>query len=356
MDLACLLIADDLTGACDAAVQFALRGLPARVSLDPADKAGQTDVLAISTESRDSDLGSFRHSLERVQHLRPLILFKKIDSTLRGNVGPEVAEAMGFFRCDLAVVTPAFPALGRTVEAGYLSVAREIGFVPRELAASFRDLPGRFALRDAACDAHLDAIVCEGLASGERILWAGSAGLAAALARAVGTGSPTGMAFSAAPAIFCLGSDHAVTLKQQERLVGQRAAAFFYAETVQNEAKNEPKNEPISEAIAEALERGRHVVLRIPRGQIAEAYVRQLLGHARHPLVLCGGDTASLVCRALEVRAIELRTEIAPGIPCGVIVGGRFDACPVVTKSGGFGRPDALIEVADFFTCPPPLH
>jgi uncharacterized protein YgbK (DUF1537 family) len=344
LDLACLLIADDLTGACDAAVQFALHGLRARVSLDPAGEAGQTDVLAISTESRDGDLGSFRHSLERVQHLRPLILFKKIDSTLRGNVGPEVAEAMAFFRCDLAVVTPAFPAMGRTVEAGYLCVACEIGFVPRELAASFRDLPGRFALRDAASDAHLDAIVCEGLAGGERILWAGSAGLAAALARAVGTGSPAGMAFSASPAIFCLGSDHAVTLEQQERLVEQRAAAFFSAETLRNEA------------ISEALERGRHVVLRIPRGHISEAYVRQLLVDVRHPLVLCGGDTASLVCRALEVRAIELRREIAPGIPCGVIAGGRFDACPVVTKSGGFGRPDALIEVADFFTCPPPLH
>jgi uncharacterized protein YgbK (DUF1537 family) len=238
--------------------------------------------------------------------------------------------------------------MGHTVEAGYLSVAREIGFVPRELAASFRDLPGRFALRDAACDAHLDAIVCEGLASGERILWAGSAGLAAALARAVGTGPPAGMAFSAAPAIFCLGSDHAVTLEQQERLIRERAAALFYAETVQNE--------PINEAISEALERGRHVVLRIPRGRISEAYVRQLLVDAPRPLVLCGGDTASLVCRALEVRAIELRREIAPGIPCGVIAGGPFEACPVVTKSGGFGGQDALIEVADFFTCPQPLH
>jgi uncharacterized protein YgbK (DUF1537 family) len=344
LDLACLLIADDLTGACDAAVQFALRGFRSKVSLDPAGDAGQTDVLAVSTESRGGDLGSFRNCLERLTHFRPRLLFKKIDSTLRGNVGPEAAAAMEAFHCDIAVVTPAFPAMGRTVEAGYLRAAGEIGFVPRELAASFRDLPGRFALRDAACDAHLDAIVSDGLAGGERVLWVGSAGLAAALARAVGIGSPSAIAFSPAPAIFCLGSDHAVTLEQQERLIGERAAVLFAAETVRNGA------------IAEALERGQHVVLRIRRGYTSAARVRQLLAHARSPLMLCGGDTASLFCRALDVCAIELRREVAPGIPCGVIAGGPFDTLPVVTKSGGFGRPDALIEVADFFTCPPLSH
>jgi len=344
LDLACLLIADDLTGACDAAVQFAARGFRVKVLLDSEGGAGQTGVLAVSSESRDGDLASFRNSLERLAHLRPRILFKKIDSTLRGHVGPEVAAAMDAFRCDVAVVAPAFPAMGRTVESGYLRVDGEMGFVPRELAAGFRDLPGRFALRDAACDADLDAIVSEGLAGGERVLWVGSAGLAAAVARAVGTGPPAGIAFSPAPAIFCLGSDHAVTMEQQERLVRERAACLFAAETVSGEA------------ISQALAQGRHVVLRIQRGHTSAARVRELLDDARGPLVLCGGDTASLVCRALDAGAIDLRREVAPGIPCGVIVGGPFDALPVVTKSGGFGRPDALIEVADFFQCSPLSH
>jgi uncharacterized protein YgbK (DUF1537 family) len=342
LDLQCLVIADDLTGACDAAVPFALRGLRVRVAVNGDAELGQTDVLAISTESRDGDLASFRTALDRLPPLQPRILFKKIDSTLRGNAGPEVAAALATFGCDAAVVTPAFPAMGRMVEAGYLRVEGDSGFIPIELAAHFRDLPAagaRFALRDAACDAHLDAIVREGLASGERILWAGSAGLAAALARATGIGSPSGWAFSPAPAVFCLGSDHAVTMEQQARLVEQRGAALFVAETVRNEA------------ISEALEQGRHVVLRIRRGHTPAARIRQLLAGAAGPLVLCGGDTASLVCRALDVRAIELRREVAAGIPCGAIEGGPFEGMPVVTKSGGFGRPDALIEVADFLTC-----
>jgi uncharacterized protein YgbK (DUF1537 family) len=348
LDLACLLIADDLTGACDAAAQFALRGLAARVSLDPGSEAGATGVLAISTESRGGDLASFRQALERLPPLRPRILFKKIDSTLRGNIGQEVAATLAVFGCDRAVVTPAFPAMGRAVEAGYLRVVGDSGFVPREVAGCFRDLPAavraRIALRDAACDAHLDAIVREELAGGRRILWAGSAGLAAALARATGAGSAAEMAFSPGPGIFCLGSDHAVTLAQQERLLRHRAAALFAAGHAPNEA------------ILDALERRRHVVLRISRGHTSAARVRQLLMGIAGPLALCGGDTASLVCCALAVNAIELRREVAPGIPCGIIQGGPFDALPVVTKSGGFGRPDALIEVADFFTCSPPLH
>jgi uncharacterized protein YgbK (DUF1537 family) len=49
---------------------------------------------------------------------------------------------------------------------------------------------------------------------------------------------------------------------------------------------------------------------------------------------------------------VDLFEEIVPGIPCGVIRGGAFDGISAVTKSGGFGDADALIQVADYFTCP----
>ena len=93
-------------------------------------------------------------------------------------------------------------------------------------------------------------------------------------------------------------------------------------------------------------------MLRIPYGRIASEDVRRLIGDWRGPLVLSGGATARLVCDALGVSEIRLGREIAAGIPRGVIVGGMFDGLPVVTKSGGFGRPDALIRIVDEFTCP----
>jgi uncharacterized protein YgbK (DUF1537 family) len=266
VNLECLVIADDLTGACDAAVHFARAGHRVRVSLDADGGPCQTDVLALSTESRDAGLDVFRQTLAgRLRHLPelcPRILFKKIDSTLRGSVGPEVAEVLAAFACDVAIVTPAFPAMGRMVEGGCLRIAGGAHFAPVELAACFREhgvgphchaqagavgeavaSGARFVLLDAACEADLDAIVSQGLALPQRVLWAGSAGLAAALAW-TGTGTPAaGRMPSAAPArevavpngaaqdagardaavayaaaqgtpaaaIFCLGSDHAVT-------------------------------------------------------------------------------------------------------------------------------------------------
>jgi Sugar-binding N-terminal domain len=52
-DLECLLIADDLTGACDAAVQFARHGRRTVTLLRFDQPATGVQVLAVSTESRD---------------------------------------------------------------------------------------------------------------------------------------------------------------------------------------------------------------------------------------------------------------------------------------------------------------
>ena len=159
-------------------------------------------------------------------HLRTRIIFKKIDSTLRGNVGPEVVATMAAFDCELALVTPAFPAAGRVVINGYLQVVEDTDFVPRELAACFHGIDVPVGLRDALCDDDLDAIVAEGLKRSERILWAGSAGLAAALARSLDAAAPPTLSFSPAAPIFCLGSNHAVTIEQQTRLIHHRAASL----------------------------------------------------------------------------------------------------------------------------------
>jgi uncharacterized protein YgbK (DUF1537 family) len=94
------------------------------------------------------------------------------------------------------------------------------------------------------------------------------------------------------------------------------------------------------------------VLLRIPRGQVSAKRILELTaGAPAGAVLLSGGDTASFFCRSAQVRQIDLSYEIVPGIPCGVIGGGEFAGVPVVTKSGGFGGPDALIQVADYFAC-----
>lgn len=301
MSLECLLIADDLTGACDAAAPFARRGWRTVVPVADGEDA---DVLAVSTDSRDMPVDL----AERMGGLAPLasrarVVFKKIDSTLRGDPGGEIAAAMTAFGFERAVVCPAFPAMGRIVRGGQLSIVGDQGFAPVDVRA----LLGGFECFDADCDAHLDCIA----ATEGRVLWAGSAGLAAALARRLGVrGEPAPRPAVRGQVLFCVGSDHPVTLHQLERL-----------------GTNEQ-------------------VVRIPWGKCD---MRQLTGIVPGAVILSGGATASLVCRAMGVQAIELCEEVMAGIPRGILRGGAWDGTPVVTKSGAFGDQDALVRIAEYF-------
>jgi uncharacterized protein YgbK (DUF1537 family) len=366
--LDCLLVADDLTGACDAAVHFAIRGLrPATVVVARGTPTAGARVLAVSTESRDLPPAEIRRALALRAVELPVdsaaCVFKKIDSTLRGNTGLEISAALELFHCDVAIVCPAFPKMHRVVEGGFLRVTSAPDFAAVDVAGRLQLQAGqacahtrphgvaatvaagaRLVSVDANCDHDLDNIAAAILPMGRRILWAGSAGLAAALARRLGTpvpGPPAPGPWPPAPVcsvLFCIGSDHAATLAQQSSLLAERPSVLLHPHAATREQ------------IGDALACGQHVILRIPRGLVSVEQVReQISGMAVAALVLSGGDTASLVCRAAGVQSIELCGEIVPGVPRGVLHGGEFDGISVATKSGGFGCSDTLIQVADFF-------
>jgi uncharacterized protein YgbK (DUF1537 family) len=378
----CLLMADDLTGACDAAVHFAANGFRTAALLRGYADQSQAEAIALSTESRglapDELRPLYRELGERLAGLagRSQVLFKKIDSTLRGNVGAEIRLAAEAFGCARAIITPAFPAMGRTVERGALRVAGAdldpidlagywrahglgecVHVAPRAVAEAL-DTGARFVSVDAASDLDLDCIAAAGSGYRRRVLWAGSAGLAAALARAWGRklqarqatkddGVFHGTAHRQATKgdglphlLFCIGSDHAVTVEQVRVLCAAREMAAFDAESAR------------PEAMQEALGAGRSVLLRVTFGQTDAERIRLLIGDWRGALALSGGATASLVCRAIEVQEIALHREIAPGIPRGAIGGGLFDGETIVTKSGAFGGPGALMQILDDLTCP----
>jgi uncharacterized protein YgbK (DUF1537 family) len=224
------------------------------------------------------------------------LIFKKIDSLMRGNPAAEIKAALEAFACDEAIVTPAFPAMGRRVVNGQLLVDTIPGWVPMDVSSM---------ARNAATDEDLRDLVRAGLASRRRILWVGSGGLASALAEEL-LGPPQQPAAPPVvngPVLFCIGSDHPVTLAQQALL----------------------------------LEHGHRVVTTVDPTEPAGA------------ILVTGGDTAALVCRALSAEAIELEGEILVGLPWGRIVGGPFEGKPIATKSGAFGAPDALLRVAGFF-------
>ena len=123
----CLVIADDLTGAVDTGAQFARRGLNTLLVLGlegEIDFSGypEREVLVVSTHSRGlSPEEAFRRvSLLFDSYRQDLfpIVYKKIDSTLRGNIGFETDAVLSKTGLSAAFLTPAFPEQGRVVVGG----------------------------------------------------------------------------------------------------------------------------------------------------------------------------------------------------------------------------------------------
>ena len=121
------IIADDLTGANDTALQFKLNGADTNILLnkdiEPKLSASE-QAWAISTESRNI---SQEEAFEKVktatemfvEKINPDFFYKKIDSTVRGNIAVEVLSMLEVLGWDGAVIMPAFPQEGRTTVGGY---------------------------------------------------------------------------------------------------------------------------------------------------------------------------------------------------------------------------------------------
>ena len=65
-------------------------------------------------------------------------------------------------------------------------------------------------------------------------------------------------------------------------------------------------------------------------------------------LILTGGDTAVSICQEINAYGIQIMKEISPGIPAGLIIGGKLSGLSVVTKAGGFGEEDAILKSIEY--------
>ncbi len=122
------VIADDLTGAADCGMAFAAAGLATFVSFADAPAPAGVQVLSVDTDSRRQPereaVRRARAAAERAVAGGVRALYRKIDSTLRGHVGPELAETLRAVAAaargaaPVGLLAPAFPAMGRTTVGG----------------------------------------------------------------------------------------------------------------------------------------------------------------------------------------------------------------------------------------------
>ena len=121
------IIADDLTGANDTALQFHLRGANTRILLNDEyvpPKKEETEAWAISTESRNIEEWEAVEKVEKAvktfaENFSFEYYYKKIDSTLRGHIAVETLTMVEILGYDAAIIIPAFPQEGRITVGGY---------------------------------------------------------------------------------------------------------------------------------------------------------------------------------------------------------------------------------------------
>ncbi|MGE6740590.1 four-carbon acid sugar kinase family protein [Allorhizobium pseudoryzae] len=331
------ILADDLTGALDSAAPFAGRGLHTEVALTPEGiepaLAEHPDVLSIDLACREkTEQETRRLAADAVRRLPAgAKVFIKIDSRLKGNVAA-MLDAMAFGQ---ALVAPAIPEFDRVVSNG---AVRGFGVeTPIDIAASLGRHAARSRVPDTASQADMDAALTEA----ERAdvdLWVGARGLAEALAKAWnGNRQPVAATIPVGRALFVIGSRDPITLQQIDRLnqsadIDDRPAENGHLE----------KNDVIGQDVT--LVRAVEGPISCPAVDVsqhlAEGVVPQLTDQVEI-LLLCGGATAEAVLHRMGIHRLRLLGECMPGL--GLAQSGRH--C-IIAKSGGFGQPDTLKDIA----------
>lgn len=338
-----LILADDLTGALDSAVGFTGRDRRVIVARTPAAVAGalavDPDVLAINTASREvgvqAAVDRVRSALVDVPPGAFSVVMKKIDSRLKGHVAAESRVLADWAGLSRQVASPAIPAMGRRVAAGWLVGDGVVAPIP----VAARCGPG-VLVPEIASDADLDATVADASAP---TLWIGARGLAFALARRGGVAAPEG-AMASGPVMIANGSRDPLTLAQ--------IAAIGDAATVVAAPDGAA---PGDGAVEAALVRREALVLSMSDGggglvgaRAAERFAATTVALAERvrpaTLLICGGESAQATLDRLGIHRLQVVAELRPGLPL-CLVETVWGQVGVVTKSGGFGAPGLLAEI-----------
>lgn len=398
------ITADDLTGAADTAAALARPGAPVAVSLSAVPRTpARRAAFAVTTHSRacpaDETYARVRASIEALIAAGAALIYKKVDSNLRGSIGAELAAVRDATARPL-LLAPAFPARGRTTLDGVALVhgvpvadtemARdpeapvqqsniiELLHTQRlDLPVSLSRLPEVRAraiahrvpedgvlLLDAEADSDLDAIVDEALLLSPFPALAGSAGLAAALARRL-FGPPEKRPWPSSrsgPVLAVLASSSQTLLSQVTTAASPVLSPIRFAcERLSREDRPVPDLHRAMAAAAAELGAGRDAVVYAsgPLPQ-AERPVELVVEHLAHlafvvvkeagprALLVGGGATAQAVLEALGTEAIEADEEPLPGIAAGVAVGGHFAGRPLALKPGAAGDDQAVLSLLDY--------
>ena len=407
------VIADDLTGSNDTGVQYSKQGLETIVvtKLENIPKIkDRADVIVIDSESRadksEIAYSKVKKAAEAIKKIGINVVYKKIDSTLRGNIGPELDAIMDVFNYNLAILVPAFPANRRITVGGHQLVnqvplnlteiskdpltpvkeshvpslikkqtKRNVMHIPLSKVMSPSDLTEELkrikkekngiVIIDAVTQNDLKTIAKTLSIVGLERLTSGPAGLAEEMPEALGL-------VTSKPAVLISGSVSEVTMRQinkVEEALGAEAIKLDVNKIIKEELKNKEidrvlkivkanilkKRDSIitsaisKEAVEKNIEFGSKLGLSSVEisKEIATTFgeiTNKIAGENIAGLILTGGSIAISALKAMEALGVKVTKEIMPGIPRGIVIGGKFDGFRVITKAGAFGDEFALLN------------
>lgn len=402
MTNAWLIVADDLTGAADCAIAYAKNNVATSVIW--GDGKAETQAVSINVESRPltAERAAECHHRALTQLLQPEAgLYKKIDSTIRGQPAAEIAATMKFLsengRSSFAVMAPAFPAAGRTTENGSIKVngapleetpiwARDHSYANANLA----DILGSVGIRakiipldtirrgvetvsgtiavakcqgygavicDAITEADLDIIAKATLPMIGNLFWVGSGGLASSLAKvgssATRSGQPVSLPQRPGGILVTVGSLAEASRAAAAQLVasGTVRHAPIHPDVILADDRTE-LNKAVASIVYD-LTTGRDVLVEViltaspdlKRGvelmdRLAEAL--EPCAPVAAGLIATGGDTAIALLNHFGINGIHLVDEVESGIPLGLTIGNIN--IPLITKAGAFGSKTTLLR------------
>jgi 2-keto-3-deoxygluconate permease len=414
-----LIVADDFTGANDTGVQFSKIGLRSMVIINKthiSKSLKECDVLIVDTESRfDDKETAYRKAYEtgkisKANHIK--YYYKKLDSTLRGNIGAEISGMMDSLEIKHAIMVPAYPSYGRTTINGNVYLNDKLleetefandprtpvkdSYIPRIISEqtdkktaviNYNDVlagkqnlvqklnqhlknDAQIIVIDAREKEDLDLIASSITSVSDDILLAGSTGFAEYLARHLDFKKEK------LSNIVIAGSVSEVTRKQIEYAKEKLAVEVIEIETDRlftREKYNEKKriikiikkcslkgediiirSAPTNTSVEESFKQGERYGL--TRNEISNR-IASFLGEIAWfviqeikigGILLTGGDTAIKAAEKLNITGTILRGEILPGIPFGNFTGEQYNNIIIVSKAGGFGNDDAIFQVLNF--------
>jgi len=413
------IIADDLTGASDTGIQYHKAGHSVYLSLstEHLDVPDDANVVVINNDSRylNSEKAYNRVFQSAIECKAKGItkFYKKIDSTMRGNIKGEIDALLDALDCPAAIIAPSAPDNKRTVKGGNCFIGEILihncesgkdilnpvksSYIPdhflsnginhsvvlrvEDLNKSFSELKKmiemlisngyKYIICDAESKNDLKAISV--LKNIDNLLLVGSSGLADVLAGEKIKNQDGSILHPVLPekVLIINGSRMGISRKQTEMIVKNRNV--FLVQLYEKNIVNNPVDEMerAQSIVSDTCKEGAFLIQTVAQ-QDNEEYQsvdieRQLAGSIstffgqlvrsiyikKHieAIIIIGGDTSSKIMKALDVEGVEYLGEVLSGIPFGSLHGSLFNK-PIyfISKSGSFGDPKTLEQLFDFIT------